>query len=80
MFACRDAIELMTEEREGTLRGSQGLWYRLHMRICPYCRTCRRQMDEVVALAKETRRGAPASEVEASVLAALRARSSGKER
>jgi hypothetical protein len=76
MFACRDATDLMTDDREGTLAGSVRFKYRLHLLICPYCRTCRRQLDEVVALAHQTRRETCAPDVEASVVAALRARAS----
>lgn len=79
MFTCRDAMDLVTDEREGALRGVRGFRYRFHVLICPHCRTCRRQLDEVVTLAGETRQEAPASEIEASVVAALRARS-GKSR
>ena len=53
MFICRDAAEHMTDEREGALSGWLGFWYRFHMSICPYCRTCRKQLDEAVSLAKE---------------------------
>jgi hypothetical protein len=53
MFTCRDAAEHMTDEREGALTGGLGFWYRLHMTICPFCRACRRQLDEAISLAKE---------------------------
>jgi hypothetical protein len=74
MFACRDATDLMTDEREGALRGKERWLYGLHVLICPYCRTCRRQLDEVVALAKETRAASDTTDVEASVVDALRGR------
>jgi hypothetical protein len=78
MFACRDATDLMTDEREGALRGAQRVMYHLHLLICTYCRTCRRQLDDVVVLARETRSEGGATEAEASVLAALRARQGGR--
>jgi hypothetical protein len=74
MFACRDATDRMTDEREGALSGALRFKYRLHLLICPYCRTCRRQLDEVVALAGSTRRETRDAEPDASVLAALRER------
>jgi hypothetical protein len=74
MFSCRDAIDLMTDERDGALRGKQRWLYGLHVLICPYCRTCRRQLGDVVALATETRREPDTTEPETKVLEALRAR------
>ncbi|MGH7295453.1 MAG: hypothetical protein ACRELB_10995 [Polyangiaceae bacterium] len=66
MYTCRDANEHITDGREGALTGWTGFWHRLHMTICPYCRACRRQMDEAVALAKE----APRQEVPPAMMEA----------
>lgn len=74
MFACRDATDRMTDEREGSLSGALRFKYRLHLLICPYCRTCRRQLDEVVALAGSTRQEGRETEPDPRVLAALRER------
>jgi hypothetical protein len=74
MFTCREASEHMTDEREGALSGWERLTYRVHMTICPYCRTCRRQLDAVVALARQIPGDeAPEAVVDAAV-AAFRAR------
>jgi hypothetical protein len=64
MFTCRDAVEKMTDDREGALEGLSGARYRLHVTICPHCRRCRRQLDEAVALAREI----PAHEVPQKVM------------
>ena len=72
MFTCRDAAEHMTDEREGALSGWTGAWYRFHMTLCPYCRTCRRQLDQAVALAKEIPAGDVPDKVVSSALAAFR--------
>jgi hypothetical protein len=74
MFLCKDATLRMTEAREGALSGLVSLSYRVHLLICPHCRACRRQLDDTIALAAETRREPSAPALEASVIAALRAR------
>jgi len=74
MFACRDATELMTEEREGTLRGGKRFWYGFHMTICSECKRYRRQMLEAMELAREIPREEPPREVEDKLAAAFRAR------
>jgi hypothetical protein len=74
MFTCRDACELMTDERERALEGSRGFRYRFHMSICPYCRRCRRQLDEAVALAKEISAQEAPVEVVDAAMSAFRAR------
>jgi hypothetical protein len=77
MFGCRDATGLLTEEREGTLRGWLRAKFRFHMTVCTHCRAYRRQMEEAIALAKETRNpGVPPSVEEAAVAAFRRAGSS----
>ena len=74
MFACRDAMELMTEADEGALRGWKRVKYRFHMSICPHCRACRRQLDEAVSLAKEIPAEPAPPAVTDRALEALRAR------
>ena len=74
MFTCKDAAEMMTDEREGALSGGSGFWYRVHMTICPYCRACRRQLDQAVALAKEIPPEQVSDKVMDAALEALRAR------
>jgi hypothetical protein len=79
MFLCKDATLRMTDARDGALHGLAALRYRAHLLLCAHCRACRRQLDDTIALAAETRQDAapptPATQaVEASVLAALRAR------
>jgi hypothetical protein len=71
MFTCRDATEHMTDEREGA---PVGFWYRFHMSICPYCRACRRQLDQAVALVKEIPSEEVSDKVMDAALAAFRAR------
>ena len=38
MFACRDAIELLTEDQEGALSGWVRCRQRFHMAVCPHCK------------------------------------------
>ena len=73
MFTCRDATEHMTDEREGALSGWVRAWYRLHMTMCPYCRACRRQLDEAVVLAREIPPGEAPEKVVDAAVAAFRA-------
>ncbi len=79
MLSCRTAEGLMTEEREGALSGFLGFRYRMHMKICPFCRRARRQLDRAVELAKEIPPQAAPVEVTDAALAAFRARRSKKE-
>jgi hypothetical protein len=74
MFACKDATEHMTDEREGALSGWVRVWYRLHLTICPHCRACRRQLDETVALTREIPPGDVPEKVVDTALAAFRDR------
>jgi len=74
MFTCRDATDLMTDEREGALSGGLGFWYRVHMTICPYCRACRRQLDQAVSLSKEIPPEVVSDKVMDAALAAFRER------
>jgi anti-sigma factor ChrR (cupin superfamily) len=75
MFTCRDASEHMTDEGEGALTGARRFWYRVHVTICPYCRTCRRQFEATVRLTRDIpAEGAPDRVVDAA-LEAFRARS-----
>ncbi len=74
MFSCRDATTLLTEEREGTLRGWLHAKMRFHLTVCSHCRAYRRQMEEAIVLAKETRSEEVPQAVEESALAAFRRR------
>jgi formate hydrogenlyase subunit 6/NADH:ubiquinone oxidoreductase subunit I len=74
MFSCRDATRLMTDEGEAALRGWQKTQYRLHMFVCVYCRRCKRQLDDAIALSKEIPPEEVSSRVEEDALAAFRAR------
>jgi len=74
MFACRDATELMTEEREGALSGWVRVQFRFHMLICPHCKVCRRQLDEALAVARELPPEEVPPEVEEKAVAAFRTR------
>jgi anti-sigma factor ChrR (cupin superfamily) len=74
MFLCKDATLRMTDAREGALSGLTGVKVRVHLLICPHCRACRRQLDDTIALAGETRREASAPAIDPRVIAALRAR------
>jgi hypothetical protein len=74
MFTCRDATEHMTDEREGALSGWRAVQYRLHMTICPYCRACRRQLDQAVSLAREIVADPAPEKVIDAALAAFRLR------
>jgi hypothetical protein len=75
MFACRDATEHMTDEREGALSGWLRVKYRIHMTICPYCRACRRQLDAAVSLAAEIPPADVPEKMMDAALAAFRERS-----
>ena len=74
MFACRDATDLMTDEREQALSGWVHVVYRLHMIVCPYCRNCREQLVETLELAQEIAAEPVPESTEESALAAFRAR------
>jgi hypothetical protein len=82
MFLCKDATLRMTDARDGALRGLAALRYRAHLLLCAHCGACRRQLDDTIALAAETRAAQSAGKgddptaraVEASVVAALRAK------
>jgi hypothetical protein len=74
MYACRDAVEHMTEAEEGALSGSARFWYRFHMTICPYCRACRRQVAEARVLAREIPPEPVPHGVEEEAMRAFRAR------
>jgi hypothetical protein len=76
MFACRDATAMVTDESEGALSGGRGVWYRVHMAICPYCRTFRRQLRETVEIAREIppEGETPPAEVEERLAEAFRGR------
>jgi hypothetical protein len=77
MFSCRDAMQMLTDERDGALSGSRGAWYRFHMFICPYCKECRRQLARSIALTKDLPKEAVPREVEDAAMAAFRARKGG---
>jgi hypothetical protein len=75
MFACRDAAELFTDEREGKLEGWTRAKFRFHMTICAYCRRCRRQLHETIAITQELAHEEPLSkESEDRAMQAFRAR------
>jgi hypothetical protein len=74
MFSCRDATHLHTEAREGALEGWTATKYRMHMAVCFYCKRCRRQLDEAIALAHDIPTEEVPGEVEEKALAAFRAR------
>jgi hypothetical protein len=74
MFSCRDATHMMTEEREGALEGWPGVWYRIHIRTCPYCRRCKRQFEEAILLSKEIAPPTISPDLEEKALAAFRNR------
>jgi hypothetical protein len=74
MFTCQDATHLHTEDREGALEGWTGAKYRFHMMICPYCKRCRRQLNEAIALARNLPPDDVRPETEESLVAAFRAR------
>jgi hypothetical protein len=90
MFLCKDATLRMTDARDGALRGLTALRYRAHLLMCAHCRACRRQLDDTIALAAETRGAqreprerdgdrdrddaSTTRAVEANVVAALRAK------
>jgi hypothetical protein len=79
MFSCRDATNLMTDESEGALSGRGRFGYRTHMVLCAHCRAFRRQLREVVELAREIPRekDAPRPELEERLVEAFRAQKRG---
>jgi hypothetical protein len=74
MFACRDAVHLMTDEREGALSGWERIKYRAHMTVCVYCKRYRRQLEEAMDLTKDIPPEEVSTGVEESAMAAFRAR------
>ena len=74
MFSCRDATNLMTEEREGRLAGGTRFKYACHMIICGHCRAFRRQLVETIAIVKEIPREEIPAKTEDEIVAAFRAR------
>lgn len=75
MITCRQATDLLTEEREGTLPGgSTRAWFWCHMIICKHCRTYKRQLGVVIDAAKEAPREAVPAEIEDALVAAFRAK------
>ena len=74
MFSCRDATNLMSDEREGRLAGGTRFKYACHMIICGHCRAFRRQLVETIAIVKEIPREEIPTKTEDEILAAFRAR------
>jgi hypothetical protein len=74
MFACRDATQRMTDDREGKLEGTEKAKFRFHMFLCARCRAFRRQLDETVALVKEIPAGEVPQELEDELANAFRSR------
>ena len=72
MYTCKDAAEQLTDDREGALTGWTRVWHRLHMAVCSHCKAYRRQMDEAVAIARETSTKDVPSETMEAALAAFR--------
>ncbi len=75
MFSCRDATNLMTDEREGRLSGGLRFKYACHMLICGHCKAFRRQLVETVAIVKEIPRDEIPPKTEEALVAAFRVRS-----
>jgi predicted anti-sigma-YlaC factor YlaD len=79
MFTCRDANELITEDREGALSGWVRVRHRFHMTICPHCRAYGHQMNQVLTVAKEIPAPPVPETTEERALAAFReARKAGR--
>lgn len=76
MFACRDATELMTDARDGMLRGWVAAKFRFHMLVCPHCRACSRQVDAVLAATQDLQGEDVPAEIEERAVAAFRTRAS----
>jgi uncharacterized Fe-S center protein len=74
MFSCRDATQMITDEREGALVGWRGVRYRIHMTICVHCRRCKRQLEEAVHLSTDIAAEEVSKEIEEKALAAFRSR------
>jgi hypothetical protein len=74
MFSCRDATHLHTDARDGALVGWTAVKYRMHMAVCVYCKRCRRQLDEAIALAGNIPSEGVPPEVEEKAVAAFLAR------
>jgi hypothetical protein len=73
MFSCRDATELMTAAEVDAMPSGRRALYGVHMVICAHCRAYRRQLREVVALAKEIAPEPPSPGVESRLREAFRA-------
>jgi hypothetical protein len=68
----------MTAAREGALSGWELARYRTHMLICPWCRRCRRQVEEVVQLAGEIPREDVPLRIADEALAVFRGRGAAR--
>jgi len=77
MLSCREATELMTDDREGKLAESCRVSFRFHMFLCVHCRRYRRQLEMAIAAAKQTEREEVPPAVEEKLVAAFRARRGG---
>ena len=48
MMFCKKATSLLTEAKEGKLKGVQKLAFDFHLTVCPSCKRCRAQLDATV--------------------------------
>jgi hypothetical protein len=74
MFSCRDATQMITDEREGALVGWRGVRYRIHMTICAHCKRCKRQLEDAVRLSTDIPAEEVSKDTEERALSAFRSR------
>ncbi len=64
MMLCKKATSLMTEAKEGKLKGAQKVAFDLHLLVCGPCKRCRAQLDTTV----ETLRKLPKEEAHSGLV------------
>jgi Putative zinc-finger len=66
IYCCRDAMALLTEDREGALSGVERATFVVHLSFCGRCKSYRAQLDATVAVLHAIPRGSPkAADVDA---------------
>ncbi len=66
---CRDAMALLTEDREGALVGVERVTFLMHLTVCGRCKSYRAQLDTTVEVLHAMPRDEPkAQDVEAILL------------
>lgn len=59
IYCCRDAMGLLTEDKEGALSGIEKATFAVHLTICPHCKSYRAQLDTTVEVLHAIPRESP---------------------